>query len=417
MAQSDRNYHKAPAVVAGLDTLQGLQTARILARHQIPVIGVVKNPSNFYGHTGVCQQIVHANTKSDELIGALESLGSDLDEKAVLFPCTDMTVLTVTRHMDRLKPYYHLMLPDPEIVEMLLDKYTFYDYAQREGFAVPKTVFVLGPADIEKAVSTLDYPIVLKPAVKTPKWEQYAASSAYKVADETELREVYRQCAGWADILIAQEHIPGGEGELYALNCYMTADSEPAGTFISRKIRQWPPQTGNGCLREASRNDEVLEESLRLLKRVNYRGMVYVEAKRHAVTGKHFIIEANVGRPTGGSAIAEAGGVNLLYAMYCEAVGLPIPPKTEQQDTPLKWINFVEDVRSAYFYWRNGDLTLIEWIQSVRGHKMEAMLSLRDPGPMISMVRQAIIRNLPSPLKLRSSATRFFRLKPNSSHD
>ena len=38
----------------------------------------------------------------------------------------------------------------------------------------------------------------------------------------------------------------------------------------------------------------------------------YVEAKRDVRTGRHYLIEPNIGRPTGRSAIAEAGGVELL---------------------------------------------------------------------------------------------------------
>ena len=59
-------------------------------------------------------------------------------------------------------------------------------------------------------------------------------------------------------------------------------------------------------------NDEVLEETLRLFSRVGYHGLGYLEMKRDQRTGRHYILEANVGRPTVRSAIAEGGGVALV---------------------------------------------------------------------------------------------------------
>ncbi|HKZ01966.1 MAG TPA: hypothetical protein VJ180_06995, partial [Pyrinomonadaceae bacterium] len=62
-----------------------------------------------------------------------------------------------------------------------------------------------------------------------------------------------------------------------------------------------------------------------MFQSVNYRGLGYVEMKRDVNTGKHFIIEPNIGRPTGRSAIAEAGGVAMLYAAYCDTVQRTLP--------------------------------------------------------------------------------------------
>ena len=74
------------------------------------------------------------------------------------------------------------------------------------------------------------------------------------------------------------------------------------------------------CGRSQSRDDVVLRETVRLFKSVNYRGLGYVELKRDERSGEYYIMEPNIGRPTGRSAIAEAGGVELLYTMYCDAL-------------------------------------------------------------------------------------------------
>jgi predicted ATP-grasp superfamily ATP-dependent carboligase len=129
------------------------------------------------------------------------------------------------------------------------------------------------------------------------------------------------------------------------------------------------------------RNDAVLEASIHLFRSVNYHGLGYVEMKRDRRTGKHYIIEPNIGRPTGRSAIAEAGGVELLYTKYCDLVNLPLPPNREQKYEGVKWIYFMHDIQSSFHYWKRGELTLRDWWQSIRGAKNDAVFSWRDPAP------------------------------------
>ena len=371
------------AFVIGLDCITGLQTARILAGHNIPIIALAKDPDHFCCQTKVCERIIRANTASEELIEVLESMGPSLSQKAVLFPCTDMSVLTLSRHRQRLSAWYHVVLPEHDVVEMLMDKVHFYTYAQEKGLPIPRTFFLRSRADAEAAADQLTFPCIMKPPMKTPTWEKNARAKVYKVNSRDEFLALYDRCSNWADLLMIQEWIEGDDSSLYSCNCYFNACSEPLVTFIARKIRQWPPETGTSCLGEEIRNDVVLEESIRLFRSVNYRGLGYVEMKRDQRTGKHYIIEPNIGRPTGRSAIAEAGGVELLYTKYCDVVGLPLPANREQKYKGTKWIYLQHDIPSALHYWRRGELTLGEWWRSVRGPKRDAVFSMADPAPFL----------------------------------
>lgn len=384
------------AVVIGLDCITGLQTARILSERGVPVIAIASNPDHYCCQTNVCQQIIKANVKSEEFISALEMLGPDLAQRAVLFPCTDMSVLLLSRHRQRLAPYYHMALPEPDVVEMLMDKVRFYTYAQDKGLPIPGTHFLRTRADAELAAQKLDFPCILKPPMKTPTWEQNTSAKVYKVDSVEEFLALYDQCAGWADLLMVQEWVEGTDANLYSCNCYFDADSEPLVTFIARKLRQWPPRTGTSCLGEECRNDVVLEASIRLFRSVNYHGLGYVELKRDERTGNHYIIEPNIGRPTGRSAIAEAGGVDLLYTMYCDLAERPLPANRQQQYADVKWIYWRRDFQSALYYWRRGELSLKEWWQSWQGRKGYAVFSWRDQAPFWHDIRKTLataIRN------------------------
>jgi D-aspartate ligase len=99
-----------------------------------------------------------------------------------------------------------------------------------------------------------------------------------------------------------------------------------------------------------------------------------------------------VGRPTGRSAIAEAGGVELLYTMYRDATGQPLPVDRRQHDRPVKWMHVGRDVRSAWYYLRQGELTLDGWRRSLRGRKVYADLDLADPIPFVAELTRGLRR-------------------------
>lgn len=397
----------APAVVVGLDTITGLQTARILAGHGVPVIGLTNDLRHYACRTRACVRVLQADLLGEELVDALVRLGPELDERAVLFPCTDLTVLTISRHRDLLAPWYHVALPEHDVVDMLMDKIAFLRHAQERGLRVPGTVILEGRADAERAALTLTYPAVIKPPIKSPSWQAHTSRKAFQVRDAAELLDVYDRVAGWSDIIIAQEWVEGGADRLYSCNAYFDRSSRPVVTFVARKLRQWPPHIGTSSLGEECRNDDVLDETVRLFTGVGYHGLAYLEMKQEAHTGRHFIIEPNIGRPTGRSAIAEGGGVELLYTAYCDILGLPHPAATQQRYVGAKWIDDRRDVQSALYFFHRGEITLGDWLRSVRGPKSHAVVSKADPMPFVHDLLQSTrrtVRLLAARLVRRSAA-------------
>jgi len=379
--QSSYSKENAYAVVVGLDTMQGIQAARILAARNIPVIALASNPQHHCCRTRVCEEILFTDTGDKELVDTLVELGPRLRQKAVIYPCQDVSVSVIAKHRKRLNRWFHIMLADTHVIDTLSGKESFHAYAAENDFVVPKTFVLRCQQDVERAAQEIDYPCVLKPSRRSQRWDLETTSKAYKVNDAEELRRLYRQVKEWADTLIVQYWIEGSDAELYSCNVYFDRNSKLVASFVARKIRQWPPQAGSSCLGEECRNDEVLNESIRLFDTIGYTGLGYTESKYDARTGKHYFIEANLGRPTGRSAIAEAGGVEMLYAMYCDAVGLPLPKNLQQRYHGVKWLDFRHDLQAAIYYWRKGELTLRQWWQSWWGPKAHAYFSWSDPGP------------------------------------
>src|SRR5215218_744278 len=380
--RSTRPGSSAPAVLIGLDSMQGLQAARILHSRGVQVIALARDPSNHACRTNVCSDIRFVDTRSTDLIDELLTLARSLTQRAVLFPCEDESVLLVSRHREALAQQFHFALPPVDVVEMLMDKSRFYAYAQESGLPIPPTRFLRLPDDVADACESLTFPVILKPTnSQTPLWRANSMFSAFKVADRDGLPRLYDRYRPFTEALIVQEWIPGPDSNLYSCNCYLNQHGEPLATFVSRKVRQWPPHIGKSSFGVECRSDDVLRETLSLLRGVGYRGLGYVEFKLDERTGKKFIVEPNVGRPTGRSAIAEAGGVELLWTAYCDAAGLPLPVNRTQQYGSARWLDLRRDLQAAFVARRKGNLTWGEWFSSARQPTAHAIWSRQDPTP------------------------------------
>lgn len=374
---------KPRAVVACVDTLNGIQTTRILAERGVPVVGLARRPREPYGRTRLCEKIVFTDPEGPELIETLVELGSEFGEKAVLFPCNDPVVDWVSRHRKELAPWYHIILPSEDVVDLMLSKDKFYAYAEAEGLPIPRTMVLASQSDLERAAQSLTFPCVVKPRRRAAVWHQFTRYKGLKVSDADQLRNIYAACHEIVGILVVQEWVSGDSSDLYSCNVYLDANHQPLASFVARKLRQWPPDVGTSCSGEECRNDVVLDSTLRLFEKTRCRGLAYLEMKRDARTGRHVIIEPNIGRPTGRSPIAEAGGVELIYTMYCDALGWPLPDNRVQTYGGVKWLFLRQDLQSALVHWWRGELTIADWYGSLRGKKVYALFSLKDPGPFL----------------------------------
>jgi D-aspartate ligase len=367
--------------VIGLDNMTGLQTSRILSRRGIRVVGIAANGRHPACRTNTYHRLVVAPTDGDGLLSALERL-RPFEAGAVLFPCTDSSVRTIAHGAPRLSGF-RIALPDADVVDQLMDKQRFAELVSAHGLPAPATRVVSDLEQAHRAASELRFPCVVKPAVKTPRWE----AAGPKVRRFPDARSWLASAAELLDLhpeLVVQEWLPGADDCLYSCNVYVAPDGTPLVTFVARKLRQWPPHLGTSSLGEAVDDEAIRDLALQVVSTVPFVGLGYVEIKRDPTTGQDHVIEVNVGRPTGRSAIAEGGGVELLETMYRDLVDQPLPVARRQQDRPIKWMHVVRDTASAMHYLRSGELTPLGWVRSVRGPKVYADLDLDDPGPFLA---------------------------------
>jgi predicted ATP-grasp superfamily ATP-dependent carboligase len=341
--------------------------------------------------TRVCEEIRHVGSE-DQLLADLDLLGRRTSARPVLVPCTDGKVLSVSKSRAALSEQFEIVLPEHDVIETFMDKGRFAAYAERAGFPVPRSRTVTTDDDFEAAVADFEFPLVIKPTYRSKLWTGHTSDKAFELPDEVTARAVWGRVRRWAEQFVVQEWVRGGAEELYSCNAYFSREGDLLVSFVARKLRQWPVDTGQSALGEEVRNDAVRDMAIALLQSVAYRGLGYVEIKRDAVDGRYRIIEPNVGRPTGRSAIAEGGGVALLYTMYCDAAGLALPPNREQRYTGVKWIHLRRDLQAAVTMRRRKELKVGDWFRSLRGKKVYAVWSWRDPMPFFVDIAEALAK-------------------------
>ena len=388
--RADSN-RRAPAVVVGGDDVRGVYVARALSRHGIDVIGLFRSLSSPGARCRSFSQRHLADTSTDDVIAKLLELGPTLPAKGVLFPCFDTTVVLLARHREELEEWYHVMQPEPEVIELLMNKVNFYRYGIEHGLPLPTTYFLRTAADVEEAAAGLTFPCVVKPpGSKHPAWQARTSLKALKAGDPDELRTIYEQYEGAVNgSLIAQNWVEGSDSSLFACHSYHDRSGETLVTFTSRKVRQWPPHTGEVSAAIEVDDHRVREIATTLFEDLRYTGIGYVEIKRDTRTDEYFIIEPNM-RVSGRAGIAEVGGVELALTMYRDALGLPLPVETVQRFVGARWGFIRKDVQSVLHYLRTRELSLGDVLRPKHGPKGYALWSWRDPGPFIADITRGI---------------------------
>ncbi len=351
---------------------------------------VLSQDSHYANHSNCCDKVFAGGDGEEALIEALEALAARLGQPAFLLPCTDGSVRTISKYRQRLEPSFKFVLPSEQAVDQLSDKVGLATFCLQHGSPIPETAVIRSDADLEEALEQVAFPAVLKPAKRTPRWIASTKLKALKLQNAEELRATWLKCRDIGVPVVVQRWIEGGDSALYSCNAYFDRNGDVAASFVAKKLRQWPLEVGQSSLGVECRDDEVLRIALEFFRAAKYTGLAYLEVKKEISSGRYYVIEPNIGRPTGRSAIAEAGGVELLLTAYNDAMGLPLPARRTQTYRNAKWIHLRRDTQAAWCAWKAGDLTIRDWLRSLRGVNSFAVWSLRDPAPFFMDLWQTL---------------------------
>jgi predicted ATP-grasp superfamily ATP-dependent carboligase len=371
-------------------SFQALAIARSLGRRGIPVVRAHPGTRELSLASRYCAAVEHCpNVHESEaaLLEFLLSLGNKYPGPRVLIPASDDTAFFVGRHRDALLAVYRVPSPGPDTIETIMDKSRQYEAARALGVPIPDTYYPASLAEVEALAGRLEgYPYIIKPNV-AHKWRlasvqrQLRAVKAVLVHDASALLAEYSRISAVDPALMIQKVIPGGDELLYCFYGYFDERSRALGYFVRRKLRQMPPRFGYSTLMETCDNPAVVEQSLRLFQGLGYHGIGAAEWKHDPDTGACRLIEINA-RATNAAALAAACGVDLPWIAFADALGRP-PAPVRLWQRGVKWVWFTEDLWAARERYRRRELSLAQWIASLRGRKAYAVFAADDWRPFL----------------------------------
>lgn len=373
-----------PAMVLGMG-VNGLGIVRSLARAGVPVIAVDDGVGNPAMRTRYGRKLCVRALSGDALIDDLIAFGRRAGGRPVLFLTEEATVTSVSAARERLAQFYRFSLAPAAVLDCLMHKGSFQDFAERHGFRVPHSVQVRDAASLE-AARELRFPIVLKPGSKSAAYA-HAFDKAYRAENFAAVEALCRRILPVAPDLILQEWIDGGDDDIYFCLQFIGTNGIPAATFTGRKIRSWPPAVGGtaSCTAAPDVAAELERETTRFFRTAGFVGMAGMEYKRDRRDGRFYLVEPTVGRTDYQEEVATLNGVNLPLAAYCSQLGLPLP--AVHSTAQRVWRESAADRRSAEQQRQICGRGTLD-----AGGGVDAWWRWYDPGPWLAKTAQRLVR-------------------------
>jgi predicted ATP-grasp superfamily ATP-dependent carboligase len=333
-------------------------------------------------------------TEESAFVEFLLELGPRFRDRPVLFPSHDHWALAIARHRDRLSVHYEPCVAAGPVLELLINKQSFYEWGRERGYPVPRS---WRAADVEHIPADA-YPLAAKPEHRVVASDDPANEARSRALDGLRLtvlespaaaRAFVSRHAEWVDDLLLQQYVVGLSDCMYTIGVYVDRSHEVRGVFTGRKVRGYPADIGDCVVGQAEAMPrELVELATEICREIEYVGIAEFEFKRDADTGAFVLIEINP-RSWSWQSITPACGVDLVAMAYADLTGSAPVERVESRvpDGSVKWVRVLDDFKNCLFdYRRDGypewRLGLRAWRNSLRAdHLVIAEFAKDDPVP------------------------------------
>ena len=375
-----------PVVLLGLFNHVGVGLVRSLGRLGVDVYAVHPDTRAPSSRSRYCRHTFAwdiGRAEHEDSVSFLLEVAREIKDQAILIPTEDISCMFVADNAEVLRDHFLLPSQPPGLARGLSSKREMFSLCKRNGVPTPETYFPESREEVEQFITTATFPVVLK-LVETPVFgedDPLRPGAGKAIArDATELLDGYDRLRrnGLDDVLL-QEYIPGGPDSVWMFNGYFDSRSDCLVGFTGRKLRQYPPDTGQTSLGLCVWNETVAETTRTFFKTLGYRGIVDMGYRYDARDGSYKLLDVN---PRIGAAFRlflGTNGMDVARAMYLDLTGQPVPTTTPREGR--KWLVENYDVASCAKTRRDGRLPLRPWLRSFEHVEEAAWLALDDPAP------------------------------------
>ena len=364
-----------------------LTIARALVSSGISVHAVASPRSAYVGHSRAIEAMVLPDLSEgpEPWLGALEPFADDIG--GVLISGSDAATEFLVHQRGRI-PSVLRSFERPDSAHLrLMDKATLYEAARDAGVRCPWSREVTTPEELDLAAGDVPFPCIVKPSQSH--LGRLAGNHRTALASsEAELRAKVGAAIEAGLQMLITEWVPGAEENLEGAVTLRTADGDYALAYGRRKVRQHPVDFGVGSLLRSATVPETMRLAKRLVEHTGFVGLSSFEAKLHEGTGERVLTEINVRVPLN-YGLGDASGVDASWRLYATMAGIPLAAQPAQTDAKSVLIPHL-DALAAASRLRRRELSLRQLVSSYRGTRDTGVLSVRDPGPGLALMRRLL---------------------------
>lgn len=306
----------------------GLAVTRALAKEGVTVFAVEQNNALPGVITNSVSQLFSVDSFSaTDLVPALLQIRQQLKkwDKVVLMPTNDNHVKIVGEALEKLLPNYLLSWSACATHILNLQKKDFLESAAREQQVnYPKSVVFNSLSNIDDVVSTMQFPMILKPVKPMSSFKTIIVQTVKDLATQL---ETYQHDFP----IVGQEFIAGGDNTLFFAEMLLD-NGTVVQNLTGRKVASHPPAQGQATIAEIHANESVAMLAERFIAPYKLSGPVAVEFKM-APDGSFWLIEPTVGRTEFLVELIISAGYNQPYQEFLIALGMPAPCYTNLTST------------------------------------------------------------------------------------
>jgi D-aspartate ligase len=380
-------------VVIGLE-VNGYGIIRSLAKAGIAPAGLARDASEYAARSRFLREVAFfgAGSGGDRMVEELRGLHQRSGRPLVLFPTADELVADLTERRQALDDFCLYHWNPAETLRVGTDKTAMGALCESRGIRAPRTEQPASLAEVEALAARVSWPVIVKPRsggdTPFPPGEKNAI-----VGNPGELISLYRTLPALLGRTLCQEIVNGPDSDIYQVTALMRDGHRGPVVSCVRKRRQYPRQRGTTSFGLTEWNPRLVEQALRVLHALDWRGIGSIEFKL-GPGGTPYFIELNPRLPWYNHLFA-ASGINLPALMYRDLAepgeaGGAVP----RQRDGVAWGHLANDLASHRATRPHpGALAWIRWAAEHATARSSAWRCLSDPVPALTAY-SSLLRSL-----------------------
>ncbi len=373
-----------PVVVLVTHHHVGIGIARSLGRLGVSVYGVDADRFSPFFFSRYCRgkavwDLHHEPTEST--LTRLKDLAHKIGRRALLIPTSDIGAMFVAEHADRLADEYLFPRQAPALIRSLCSKREMYYLARKWNVPTPETSFPQSRGDVLDYLGHARFPILVKPIYNLVPGLKPWRMTVVNSREELLARYDSVEDPAHPNVML-QEYIPGGDEMTWTFNGYFDANSKCLVAFTGRKLRNFPAYFGQASLAVCVNNEHVRNMTIKFMENIGYVGPLDLGYRYDTRDGKYKVNDINPRVGAMFRVFVGENGIDVVRAEYQDLTGQAVTPSAAPEGR--KWVVEDVDILSSIRYWRDGNLTLAQWMNSLRGVRELTFLAADDPLPLVA---------------------------------